>query len=260
MRASDFFKTSQLKIVHKDHEEYEEEPTEPQEEWNALLSQFIKAPSYTEQCIYTEIHLDAMRKEFISQGLIKQEKIEKKQYLGPVHTLKYTLLAKLSTRIAEAAQSIRDLEDLEEEQREIIRYFLQKEYFKRKEYQLHVHIHNKLFLPLDQIKKGMEASYIECILFTNKREYKGYLTEEKVPQIDTLKTPADLDSLQQAIYAFRNKAINTLILGEYSTKTDRAKVRRVHHPPEQQSKQVILLLSLLKLNIPFEKAQELLSF
>lgn len=271
MRASDLFKEPTIKICRDGENEYEEPLTKSQKEWKSLGSQFFSTVSYSEQNIQTESHLEVARKELEAKGVIKQEMIEQKIYDGPTRTLKPSILKDLSARLSSIADTLKELKEEEDRKRYIIEFFRGKELIKRKEKDLIVHITEKTVFSLGSIQQGAEESYIVGILYINGKEYTGYIKERKINKFHIISPEtqklcislpstdnSSLEELAVAIHEFRDRLNSTEIIGEYSTKKERAKVHRQSQNPGVQSKYIIFLLCALKQGLPFEKAVEMI--
>ncbi|KAI5190843.1 hypothetical protein NEMIN01_1245 [Nematocida minor] len=271
MRASDFFKEPKIKMSKDGAEEYEMPSSQSQEEWACLAKQFLSNVSYAEQNIQTEAHLEIARKELQEKGIIKQEKIEQKTYSGATCTLKPAILREISKRLGDVANTMKELEKEEDKKRYIISFFENKEFVKRKDRDLVVHISDKLFLSLAAIQKGTEESYIEGILFIGGVEHRGYIIEKKIEQFEILSnesktlnihcSSADtevLGKLANAIHEYRDRVNSTEIIKEYATQAERAKVQRVFQKPPVQSKHIVFLLCALKQGLSFETAVALI--
>ncbi|KAI5186018.1 hypothetical protein NEHOM01_1221 [Nematocida homosporus] len=255
MRASDFFHPPLLRAATEDGEEREPTPTQSKQEWQSLAQKFLTPASHLETTIYREAELELARKELITQGIIREEKIERKTYTSTsTKTLKPALLNSMADRLQTILQEINRLEDQEDQKRTTINQLKGQEYIKRKNNTLIIHILDKLFLPISTITKGLNESFIVCTLFYNGLAHIGYITEKEVLAFDSTNTSA----LATAIQAFRDRANSTAILQEYFGQKERATIQRVSEKPTTQSQLSLFLICALKLGYSFSEAISLI--
>ncbi|KAH9385917.1 uncharacterized protein NEMAJ01_0813 [Nematocida major] len=269
MQASDLFREQRIKLSKDGEEEPELSPTQSERDWAILSKQLLSPVSYAEQNIQMEAHLEALRKELEEKSVIRREKVEPKTYAGERQTVKPKVLKGACARLSEVCGIIRGLQEEERRRGAIISHFWGREYIRRKERELTVHIQDKTFLALSTIQKGSKQAYIEGRLFMCGEEFRGYITEREVAAFSVYSCEAQalldacegeevLASLEEAVHSCRDRMSNTEIEGEYATRTGRAKIQRVWAQPSGQSERVVFLICAMKHGMPFEEALRLL--
>ncbi|KAI5159290.1 hypothetical protein NEAUS03_0175 [Nematocida ausubeli] len=249
IRTSDIFSALPIRISADGSDEHDIRLSKSQMAWLSLSKQFLNTVPYSEQIIQTEAHLEAARKDLQEKGVIIQERIEPKAYTNE-YSIKGSVLQDSSNRLLFLCKRLQELEETENTRKSVIKYFWKKEYITRKENDLLVHIHNKVFISCNILEKGLSASYIEGILYINGVEHKGYLKEKEVHEFKQ----ESFEELKDAIHEYRDRLNSTEILQEYVTENERFKVRRIDKMPDTQSKLVIFMLCALKEGISFSKA------
>lgn len=263
MRSSDFPKELSIKIIREGEEEFKTPPTQTEAHSNSLSKQFLKNISYSEQNIQTEAHLEGARKQLQEKQIIKEEKVEPKIEKAE-YTLKPSVLKNIAERLKSTCRELKNLKTEEDKKKKIIRYFWGKEYMKRKDREIYIYMNNKVFLPLSTIEKGKKESFIEGSLFLGGKEYKGYITEEKIEEFSVMSEEVEdskigqIDVLERSIKAFRDRINSTPIIGEYYTTKERARIQRTYQRPEEQSKYIIFLICSLKEGKTFEETVDLI--
>lgn len=253
MRASDFFTLPSLKTITEEGEKRVSVQRKSEAQWSSLCQTLSTVPTHSEAAIQTEIQMEKIRMDFESRGLIRQEKIEKKEYSsGVIKTLKPSFLLEASKRLKEVIEIINELEKEEDTQRNLLKQLMHREYFKRKGDTLYAHVLDKIFIPVSVISQYVPQSYIQCTIFSKTIKYLGYISEPEIPAC----AETDAEALVLSIRSLRDRASNTSILGDYMHMNIHAKIERVDSIPNSQSKYAIYIICALKLSTSFERAIE----